>query len=99
MDENNNNLEVNDSNCPSIGTITRTISLFIVSFINILNSFGAINNVNIDTESIYNLILSIVTIIIAIICWWKNNSFTRAAKQADIIMNELKNKNNNNEKN
>ncbi|MFA8439288.1 phage holin [Pueribacillus sp. YX66] len=41
-------------------------------------------------EQIYEAISSIATVSMALWAWWKNNSVTQEAQEADIIMQELK---------
>lgn len=87
-------LKTNDEKTSvSPSTIARSIALFAVSIISILKSFGLINDVNIDGDNLYDVVLPIITVIIAIRCWWKNNSFTNAAIKADNYMNDIKNNN------
>lgn len=77
----------------SYKTIARTVALLIMVIINILNALGLSEYINfdVDNDKIYNFIISIITVIVAINCWWKNNSFTSSAKKADLILNLLKN--------
>jgi len=79
----------------STGTVIRTVSMMIVSIITLCNGFGIINPANADVDSIYNLIFSVVSVIIFIVCWWKNNSFSDAAKKADIMMKQMMDNDNN----
>lgn len=73
------------------GTIARTIVLALALINQLLTVFGY-NVIDISTETVNTLISTIFTVITAIITFWKNNSFTRAAIQADEVMQELKKK-------
>lgn len=71
------------------GTIARTIMLFVALFNMILSCLGY-QIIDVDDETVNNLITSIFTIVSSIICWWKNNSFTESAIIADEILDEMK---------
>lgn len=73
----------------SAGTIARTIIL-ILALINQLLVATGHAVINIAEEDINALISTIFTIIAAITAWWKNNSFSKAAIEADKVMEELK---------
>lgn len=66
----------------SAGTIARTIIL-ILALINQLLVATGHAVINIAEEDINTLISTIFTIIAAITAWWKNNSFTKNAIEAD----------------
>lgn len=73
------------------GTITRTIVLALALFNQVMTATGhAI--LPIDDETVNNLVSSAFTVVAACIAWWKNNSITPAAKEADKVLKELKNK-------
>ena len=73
------------------GTIARTIVLALALINQLLTAFGY-NVIDISTETINTLISTIFTIVTALIAFWKNNSFTQAAIEADEVMKELKSK-------
>lgn len=73
----------------SAGTIARTFVLALALINQLLTVFGY-NVIDISTETINTLITTIFTVITAIISFWKNNSFTKAAIEADEVMKELK---------
>lgn len=73
----------------SAGTIARTIILALALINQILTATGH-NVINISDENINTLISSVFTIVAAVIAWWKNNSFTSSAIEADGYMKELK---------
>lgn len=73
------------------GTITRTIVLALALFNQVMTATGhAI--LPIDDETVNNLVSSAFTVVAACIAWWKNNSLTSEAREADKVLKELKNK-------
>lgn len=70
-------------------TIARTIVLFIALANQVMMVMGW-TPVEIEEESVYTLISTIVTIAAAVWAWWKNNSFTKAAIKADEVLKEEK---------
>ena len=71
------------------GTIARTIIL-ILSLVNqFLLLFGK-PILKFNSAEITELVANIWTICAALAAWWKNNSFTPAARIADVIMRALK---------
>ena len=73
----------------SAGTIARTIVLFLALLNQILTAFGY-NVIDISDETVNTLISTIFTVISAIVAFWKNNSFTPEAIEADQFMKERK---------
>lgn len=73
----------------SAGTITRTIILALALINQLLMVFGY-NVIDISDATINTLVGTIFTIITALVAFWKNNSFTAEAIEADEIMKELK---------
>lgn len=73
----------------SAGTITRTIVLALALINQLLMVFGY-NVIDISDETINTLISTIFTIIAALMAFWKNNSFTKEAIEADEVMKKLK---------
>lgn len=71
------------------GTIARTVVLALALINQVLTVFGY-NVIDISTETINTLISTIFTVITALVAFWKNNSFTKAAIEADEVMRELK---------
>ena len=71
------------------GTIARTIILALALINQVLTAMGK-NVINIADEDINTLISTGFTIVTAIVAWWKNNSFTKEALEADEIMRENK---------
>lgn len=73
----------------SVGTIARTIVLALALINQLLTATGH-NVINIAEEDINTLISTVFTIVTAIISFWRNNSFTKEALEADEYMRELK---------
>lgn len=70
-------------------TVIRTILLALALVNQILTSTGH-GVLPISDEQITEGLSLGFTVITALIAWWKNNSFTRAAIQADERMQEMK---------
>jgi SPP1 family holin len=73
----------------SNGTIARTIILALALINQILTAFGY-NVIDVSDETINTLVSTIFTVVMAIISFWKNNSFTKEAIEADEVLKELK---------
>lgn len=71
-----------------IDTIARTIFLAIA----LINQFLVVagkNTIPFLEEDITNLVTIVLTTGATIMAWWKNNSFTKAAVEADEYLKEL----------
>ena len=66
----------------SSGTIARTLFLF-VSLINGACGIFGLTELNIDENTIYTVVTGLTTIVSAVLAFWKNNSFTKEAIEAD----------------
>lgn len=73
----------------STETIIRTIVL-IITLINQFLTMAGKNPLPFSDEEIYAELTSLATIAAALWAWWKNNSFTAAAREADAYMDSLK---------
>ena len=71
------------------GTMARTVCLVLALTNQILTVLGY-NVINISDDTVNTLISTGFTVITAIAAWWKNNSFTEAAIEADNVMRDLK---------
>lgn len=67
------------------GTIARTI-VFAVAWINQLFAFNGLPVLDFDPDATYLAVSSTITFLASTWTFWKNNSFTAAAKVGDIIM-------------
>lgn len=75
----------------SAGTIARTIILALALINQLLAAFGY-SVIPIEDETISSIVTAVFTIASALAAWWKNNSFTKAAIEADGVLQELKSK-------
>lgn len=73
------------------GTIARTIILAL-ALINQVLSVNGHPVLPIDDAQIETLVTTGWTVVAALIAWWKNNSFTAAAKAGDEVMKQVKGK-------
>lgn len=67
------------------GTIARTIILAL-ALINQLLSASGHAVIPIEDATIESLVSTAFTVIVALVAWWKNNSFTKAARLGDFCM-------------
>ncbi|MGL4697137.1 phage holin [Enterococcus larvae] len=74
----------------SAQTVARTIVLFLALLNQLLATFGK-GTLDIVEDDVYQVVSLIVTIGSTLVAWWKNNSFTGAAVEADEVLKELKN--------
>lgn len=72
-------------------TIVRTIVL-IIALVNSILTMCNINPLPFSDEQIYQGVSAIVTIAATLWAWWKNNSFTKEAIEADEYKKEIKEK-------
>ena len=75
----------------SAATIARTACLLLALANQVLSSMGK-PVLPIESETVEQLVTAGITTVTALIAWWNNNSFTRAAIQADVELDRLKNK-------
>ena len=73
----------------SVDTIVRTIVMFI-ALINGTCVITGLSPLNIDENTVYCIVSGIAMVGSSIWAWWKNNSFTAAAKEADAYMKQMK---------
>lgn len=74
---------------PDSGTIARTIILMLALANQVLTTFGY-SAIPIHDSEIQNLISLTLTLIMSLITWWKNNSFTKTAKVGDEAIKKAK---------
>ncbi len=70
-------------------TIIRSICLAIVLINMVLKSTGH-DVLNVDESQIAEFIEMIISVLVIVLSWWKNNSFTANAQKADRFLEELK---------
>lgn len=73
----------------SKGTIIRTALLVLAIINNLLSVFGK-PVIPITDEQLELIISTIITVVVAVVNWWKNNSYTSEAVEADVYMKRLK---------
>ena len=73
----------------SVGTIARTISQGIV-FLNLILGLCGKTPLDIDENVIYTVCTGIATVGVGIWTWWKNNNFTKQARQAQLVKDGVK---------
>ena len=71
------------------GTLARTIILFLSLLNIILQKFG-IKAIPIEDDLVNEVVSVGLLVVSTIYSWWKNNSFTKEAQQADRYLKELK---------
>lgn len=71
----------------STGTITRTVCLAVALLNQVLTVIGK-SPLPIADETVSVLISTVVTVIAAGVSWWKNNSFTEKAIEADKVLHK-----------
>ena len=78
-------------NAPTIsaGTITRTAVLLLALTNQVLSACGK-PVLPIESATVEQLVTAGITTVAALIAWWKNNSFTTAAIQADKTYDRIK---------
>ena len=73
----------------SAGTVARTAVLLLALTNQILSAMGK-PILPIESETVEQLVTAGITTVAALISWWKNNSFTQAAIEADKTYDRLK---------
>lgn len=75
----------------STATIVRTVCLLLALLNLLLSSLGK-PMLPIENATIEQFITALATIVIALVNWWNNNSFTQEAIKADNLLNEWQGK-------
>ena len=74
---------MNDTHCKiSAATLARTAALALALTNQVLSACGK-PVLPIESATVEQLVTAGITTVTAIVAWWKNNSFTRAALEAD----------------
>lgn len=76
----------------STATIIRTLCLLVALANQLLSAFGK-SPLPIDNAQLEQLVTSLITIVVALINWWQNNSFTQEAIAADQLYDTLRKRN------
>ncbi len=85
------NAHIPTYNEPSIsaGTIARTAVLLLALTNQVLSALG-MPLLPIESTELEQLVTAGITTVAALVAWWKNNSFTTAALEADKAYDRLK---------
>lgn len=78
---------MNDNVSP--GTVARTINLMLALVNQVLTMTGH-SVINIENETVVVAVTSLWSISAALLAWWKNNSFTDEAIEADRYLTDLR---------
>ena len=73
----------------SAGTVARTACMLLALTNQLLSALGK-PVLPIESETVEQLVTAGITSIAALVAWWKNNSFTTAALEADKTYDRLK---------
>ena len=73
----------------SAGTIARTACLLLALLNQLLCAIGK-SPLPIESETVNQLVTASITVVAALVSWWKNNSFTKEAIAADKEYDRLK---------
>ena len=78
-------------NAPTVtaGTIARTACLLLALANQVLSALGK-PVLPIESATVEQLVTAGITTVTALVAWWKNNSFTLAALEADKTFDRLK---------
>ena len=84
-------MKANTYNEPTIsaGTIARTACLLLALANQVLSALGK-PVLPIESATVEQLVTAGITTVIALIAWWKNNSFTPEAIKADETLERMK---------
>lgn len=75
----------------STATIIRTVCL-LLALVNQALSVTGHAVLPISNEQAEQLVTLLITVVTSLVSWWKNNSFTQPALQADAVLTDLRNK-------
>lgn len=73
----------------SAGTVARTAALLLALTNQVLSALGK-PVLPIESATVEQLVTAGITTVTALVAWWKNNSFTPAALEADKTYDRLK---------
>ena len=81
---------MNDTHCKiSAATLARTAALALALTNQVLSACGK-PMLPIESATVEQLVTAGITTVTALVAWWKNNSFTPAALEADKTFDRLK---------
>ena len=85
----NAHITTNTTRTVSAGTVARTAVLLLALTNQVLSACGK-PVLPIESATVEQLVTAGITTVAALIAWWKNNSFTTAALEADKTYDRLK---------
>lgn len=85
MSENKNLIK--PENGVSAGTIARTVCLILALVNQVLVMFDMVP-IDLAEDTVYEGVSIIFTVVTALVAWWKNNSFTTKAIEADKVLKQ-----------
>lgn len=71
-------------------TIART-TILVIALINQILAILGKERIAILDDDVYQIVSICLTVASSVIAWWKNNSFTKSAIKADLVLEELRN--------
>ena len=83
------NAHITANRTVSVATIARTAVLALALINQILSALGK-PVLPIESATVEQLVTAGITTVTALVAWWKNNSFTPAALEADKTFDRLK---------
>ena len=85
---------MNDTHCKiSAATLARTAALALALTNQVLSACGK-PMLPIESATVEQLVTAGITTVTALVAWWKNNSFTAAALEADRTYDRIKQQSN-----
>ena len=85
---------MNDTHCKiSAATLARTAALALALTNQVLSACGK-PMLPIESATVEQLVTAGITTVTALVAWWKNNSFTKEAIEADELFARLRAENN-----
>lgn len=72
-------------------TIIRTV-IFIIALVNVILQMFDIKTLPIDNELVNEAVSVVFLLVGSLSAWWKNNSFTKSAIEADEYLKNIKRK-------
>lgn len=82
----NTNL-IKPENGVSAGTIARTVCLILALVNQVLVMFDMVP-IDLAEDTVYEGVSIVFTVVTALVAWWKNNSFTTKAIEADKVLKQ-----------
>ena len=73
----------------SKGTIVRTIMLLIV-IVNLILKQCGVDLINVSENEVLAIVEMLIEVAVIVVAWWKNNSYSKKAIQADEFLKNLK---------